>query len=894
MTILKRIVRGLRVLVRSSSVERELDEEIRLHLELETEKNLRAGLSPGEARRQARLAFGSVEVAKETYREGWGLAWLRDAASDARFAVRALRRNPVLAAAAVVTLAIGIGANTAIFSAVNAVILRPLPFPRADRLVMLWESNPDFNWHEATAAPANFLDWRERVPAFADVAAYAGFLPSTTLTGEGRPRLLKSAVVTGNFFSVLGVHAEVGRMLRDGETWQAGGSVGSTGGRPQQVAIISDRVWRQSFGADPGIVGRTVTLDGEPVQVVGVAPAWFGFPSEDIDVWTPFGWDPTNRTKASFRRAHWVRVVGRLKPGVSVATADAQLQVVVKRLQREYPTLNHHMGAGMTPLHAFLVRETRRPLIILLSAVGLLLLIACANVGNLLLVRAADRERETALRLTLGAGKGRLVRQVLTESTVLSLIGGLAGLAVGWWGTRALVTLQPEGMLPIHDIRMDWGVLAYVLAISTASGVLFGIAPALWSGRRVPAEVLREGGRGAAGRRVHRWGNALVVAEVAIALLLAVGAGLLVRSFWLLEQVDPGFDPHGMLTVELAPQGDRYDTGDKLIAFYNALVTRARGLPGVTSAAATSEVPLTSWGWTSQFTAIGWAPDHYGDEVAYGEVTPGYFRTMHVPILRGRALTPRDDQNAPMVVVINETLAKEYFPGQDPIGQRVAFDKVPDSTSVWRTIVGIVGDEHQTELGVDTKAQFIAPYAQEPRTRMFLVMRTTGDPTTLGPSVRNLVAQLDPDLAIVSMRTMDEVRAASLARQRFLMTMLLVFAGAGLLLAVIGVYGVMAQLARRRTREMGIRLALGAEGAQVRWLVVRHGLGLVVLGLGIGLAAALLATRAMRAFLYHVTPADPATFIGVPLLLVLTALAATWIPALRASHTDPAATLRED
>ena len=485
MRILKGTRLRLRALFAKSATDRDLDEEIRLHLELETDKNIRAGMRPGEARRQALLAFGGVEQTKERHRDGWGIRWIHELVADSRYALRVMRRNPVLAGAAIVTLALGIGANTAIFSAVNAVILRPLPFAHPDRLVMLWESNPEYGWRQETAAPANMLDWRAQVRGFQDVAAYADFDVPVTLSGAGAPRLLKGTLVTGNFFSVLGVPAETGRMLRDAETWDTGA----------HVAVISDRLWRNQFDRDPAIAGRSIVLNGRQVQIVGVAPPSFNYPSQDVDLWAPVRWNQADRDKASFRRAHWLRPIARLQPGVTLDEADAQLQIVVTRLQKQYPAINRVMGAGMTPLHAFLVRDTRQPLTLLLAAVALLLLIACANVGNLLLVQAAGRDREAAMRLTLGAGRWRLVRQALTESLMLSAMGGAAGLLLGWWGTQGLLALQPAGLLPVSDVGIDWRVLAYIVAATTASGLLFGTAPALWNSRRVPADVLREGGR---------------------------------------------------------------------------------------------------------------------------------------------------------------------------------------------------------------------------------------------------------------------------------------------------------------------------------------------------------------------------------------------------------------
>jgi putative ABC transport system permease protein len=879
------VIRWLRLLARRAAADRELDEEIRLHLDLETEKNIRAGLSPDEARRRAVLAFGGVAATREAHHEARGVSWLEDAAADARHALRAFRRSPALAGAAVVTLALGIGANTAIFSAVNAVILRPLPYPEAARLVSLGEDNPEYGWVHAQVAPANMLDWREQVAAFADVAGYVDIATTVTLTGEGEPKVLSSAQVTGNFFSVLGVRARVGRTLEAGESWAPG----------PRVAVVSDRLWRERFGANPGVIGRTVELSGRPVQVVGVLPPGFGFPAEAVDVWLPTRWDPADRDRTYFRRAHWLRAIARLRPGVTLGEAAAQLQTVVRRLQQQYPATNRVMGADLLPLHRAIVGDTGLPLLVLLGAVALLLLIACANVGNLLLAHAAGHEREAAVRLALGAGRGRLLRQALAESLVLAGLGAVAGLVLGSWGTHVLVRLQPPGMLPVRSVSVDWPVLGYVSFLAVAAGLLFGTAPAAWSGRRLPAEALKEGGRGdSAGRRMRRWTDFLVVAEVALALALTVGAGLLVRSFSRLLRVEPGFDGRGVLTVSLTLPPARYDVADKAAVFWNELVRRAGALPGVTAAAATSNLPLSPPHWSSDFFIYGREPDQYGVDVVHREVTPGYFSTMRVPLLRGRDFTEQDRSGAPPVVLINEALARAYFPNEDPLGKRVAFDRTPDSTSFWHTIVGVVGDEHQTTLTTSPKIEFIAPVAQDPRLHMTLVVRTGGAPLAVAPLIRQLVRELDPRLAIQWVRTMDAVGVASLATQRFLMTLLVVFAGTGLVLALVGVYGIMAQVAKARTREIGIRLALGAQGSGVRWLVVRYGLRLAVAGLAAGVTVGSWGARAMRPLLYDIGPGDPATFLAVSGLLLLTATAASWLPAAKASRADPATVLRAE
>ena len=868
--------------------------ELAALLEEHTAYLMARGMSAEEARAEAirRLGPGLPEATADLHRSAQhrerrmrAHEWLDDLGADLRYALRTLRRSPSLAATAIITLALAIGANTAIFSAVSAVMLRPLPFAEPSRLVALWEENPDFHWYQSDAAPANMLDWREQAGVFSDVAAYPSFPGTATLTGYGEPRLLQAQTVTGNFFDVLGVRADQGRTFRWEETWNTA---------PRAV-VLSHRVWRTVFGADPAIVGKSVQLSGREVEVAGVLPAGFSVPGLDVDVWQPIRWDPASRAQAFFRRAHWLRVVGRLKPEVSLESANAALQTVVKRLQTDFPETNTRMGAGLTPLHEFLVGKTKLPLLVMFGAVAVLLLIACANVANLLMVRAAGRERESAVRLALGAGRGRLLRQSLAESAVFAGVGGMTGVALGWWGTRALMALQPSGMLPVGNVSMSWTVLAYAFAATVLCAVVFTIAPTVWILRRVPADVLRDEGRTASGsHRARRWSEVLLVTQVAMALALTLGAGLLVRSYLLLQRVKPGFDATNVLAMAISLPGVRYDSARKVLAFYADLEREARALPGVEAAAAVSEVPLSGPTWSSQFAVDGRPPMVAGSHVVHRELTPGYQQVMRVPLKSGRLFTEADRASVPMVVLINETLARTYFKSEDPVGQRISFDRVPDSSSTWRTIVGVVGDERQTGLGEPVRPEFVAPYAQDPRAAMTLVVRTQGDPALLTPALRRIIARLDPLLAISSVRTMADVRAASLGRDRFLTALMLSFAGVGMVLGMVGIYGVVAQLARRRMREMGIRIALGANAAQVQWLVVRHGMLLTAVGIVVGVAVALGTTRIIRTLLYEVAPADPVTFVAVPALVLFTAAVASWLPARRAGRADPCQVLRSD
>ena len=877
-----RIALRLRALFRRAAADRDLDEEIRFHIEHEHEKNLGRGMTDSDAWRRALVSFGGIQQVREAHRDVRGLPWLSDVRGDVRFALRTLARHPALAGAAVITLALGIGANTAIFSAVDAVILRPLPFPAPDRLVMLGENNPEKNWHMETAAPANYLDWKDQVRAFQDIAAYSGGASHLTLTGIGDPQLLAIASVSGNFFSVLGGRAELGRGFTDAETWDTA----------RTQVVLSDHAWRTRFGADSAIVGRTIQLDGRPRQVIGVMSPAFTFPASP-DLWISEGWDAAARTQVWFRRAHWLRAIARVKPGVSLDEANAQLQVVVKRLQHQYPVTNRVMGAGLVPLHTYVIGDTRTPLLVLLAASALLLLIACANVGNLLLVHANSRAPEVAVRLALGAGPWRLARQMLTECIVLSLVGGLAGCALAWIGTRTLGFLAPAGTLPATGVHLNWAVLSYTFAVTTACGVLFGIAPALWSARRAPGDAIKEAGRGRhEGRRMRRWGEALAMAEIALALMLTAGAGLLVRSLWRLERVPPGFDPHGVLALGIELPEARYDSAAKAIAFGDAVIERVRSLSGVTDAAIASHLPLSGTEWTSDFSIAGRRPDEAGSEVAHREVSPDYFRTMREPVRNGRVFSALDRKGSTPTVVINDALARRFFLGRNPVGQRLTFDRLPDSTSIWRTIVGVVGSEHQVSLDAEPKIEIFTAQAQGPSGNMFVIARTDGHPEALIPQVRRVVHELDPQLAVVETHTLHDVVARSMAHARFLTTLLLVFAIVGLTLAVVGVYGVMAQLAQRRTHEMGIRLALGAPRTAVRWLIVRHALGIVIPGLAIGTAGALLATQALRSVLYRTAPSDPLTFVAVPLALAISAIVASWLPAAQASRADPAQALR--
>ena len=885
--MLRRIRMVLRSLVDRAGTERDMNDELRFHIEQEAESYVRQGMPPQEAMRRARLAFGSVDEARERHRDQRGSRGLEDLVGDIRYAVRTLWRDRALAFAGVATLALGIGAITAVFSAVDAVMLRELPFRQPSRLVQVWEENPDRGWHENVVAPANYVDWRESAAGFEGMAAYTDYQSNVTLLGHGEPRLLTAAYTTGNFLAVLGVRPQLGRGFDPADDWDNG----------QRPALLSDRVWRTVFGADPEIVGKSLSTGGtRPWEIVGVMPAGFSLPSPNTDVWFPMLWGSAYRESIGFRRAHWIRVVGRMKPGISVAQADASLQTVVRRLQDDYPATNTRMGAGITPLHEWIVGDTRLPLIVLLSAAGVLLLIACANVGNLLLVHALGRSRDISLRFALGATRRRVASQALAESLVLSAIGGMAGLAVGWAGAKALMTMQPAGLLPITEIRIDERVFLFALAVTTLSGLAFGIAPALMSTRQSPANALHGGSRTVTGGAVRRWGRWLVVGEIGLAVILTIGAGLLLRSYERLSSVPAGFDARGVLTASVNIPGSGYNTPARVKDFYQSLVERAAGLPGVEQAAAIRALPVTQPSWSSSFAVRGRPPMEQATDVLHREVLGPYFQVMRVPLIAGRAFAPTDRDGAPQVVVINEAFAKQYFPNEDPIGQQITYDHVPGPGAVWRTVIGVVGSERQGSLAVPARPEIFAHFVQDETRAMHLVVRAAPgtEPAALAPSVRRLVADLDSLLALNSLRPMTEVHAEATSRERFISVLVLVFATSGVALALVGVFGVLAQLVQSRWREMGIRLALGAQRSDVRWMIAAHGARLLAAGILAGVLIALGATQVLESLLFEVRPTDTVTYLGVVVAVAIAGMLAAWLPAWRASAANPASTLRSD
>ncbi|MBK8250826.1 MAG: ABC transporter permease [Gemmatimonadetes bacterium] len=867
----------LRALIAPRVAERDLDEEMTFHLEQETARWRREGLGAVEARQRALASFGGMEVTKEALRDGRGGRPLHDAGRDLRYAFRLFRRQPLLAGTVLLVLSLGIGASVAVFTAVNAVLLRPLPFPEPERLISLWESNPLKGWVQETAAPANMLDWEAQVPALDGVAAWVPFDDEVSVVTGDRATSLSVTGVTGGFFSVLGVAPILGRGFEPRETWST----------PTRVTVLSHATWRDHFGSDPNIVGRTIRADGHDVEVIGVMGPDFAFPSASTELWVPTRWEAASRDQDWFRRAHFVRPFARLRAGATVAQVNAQLDGVMRQLEARHPVINEQMRAGAGPLQEFLVGASRTPLLVLLGATVLLLVIACANVGTLLLVRATTREREVVMRRALGASRGRIARQAFMESGVLALAGGAVGMWLGAMGLRLIATYQPPGLLPVTDLSIDARVVLVVAVACLVCAVVFGAVPALWSAQRPAADALREATRStSASQRARRWVTTLVMAEVALGVMLTVGAGVFVRSYRSLLRVDPGFDPRGVSVVSLTLPGARYETGEQINGFYDALLERVRALPGVEGAALTTVLPLTGGGYTSDFVIQGMGEAGTGREVRHRQVSADYFHVMKVPLLTGRVFEPGDVRTAEPVVLINRAMAERYFKGRDPIGAFITQDLVPDSASTWRRVVGVVGDERGRDVTAEPGLDMIEPIAQDRSNGFHLMVRSANPASVVLPAIQRTIASLDPTIAPSAMRTMEDIRGLSVSRNRFLALMITLFAAVGGVLAVVGVYGVVAHATQRRLPEMGIRLALGAPVAGLRWLVVRQGLALAAGGVALGVAGVVAMRGAIVGFVHGVSPLDPFTVGWVTMAVLGTAVLAAWLPARRMNRSD--------
>ncbi len=815
---------------------------------------------------------------------------MRTFLQDLRFGVRTLLKSPGFALVSVLTLALGIGANSAIFSVVNGLLLRPLPYAESERLAIIWTHSPGANVAQDWPSPGQFAAVKSQTSVFEDLALVHG--SSSNLSVDGGAERVGVVRATSNLFPLLGVRPALGRVFLPEE---------DAPGRPS-IVVLSHGLWQRRFGSDPNIAGRAITLNGQSYTVVGVMPADFALGYEVLptvgaiqqpDVLLPLA---LTAERMESQGDENYNILTRLRPGATVGQAQSELDLIPSRLGQQFPDdypPSRAFRLSVRPLLEQVVGDVRTSLLILLGAVGFVLLIACANVANLLLARAAVREKEMAVRTAIGAGRWRIVRQLLTESVALSFVGGALGLLVAFWGLDALRSLAPANIPRLQNVTLDGRVLLFTSAVTMLTGVLFGLAPALRGSRVNLGETLKEGARGSTGGGGQRLRNALVVTEVALSLVLLVGAGLLIRSFMRVQQVEPGFDERGVLSLRLSVGGTGYQ-GERTTEYFDQLLKRVRALPGVESAGAASIIPLSGGiGWGS-VTIEGYVPTTGQEAIQadYRIAGTGYFETMRVPLLSGRHFDERDAvKDAPKVAIIDEKMARTYWPGQEAVGKRLK-PGGPDSDSPWRTVVGVVGGVKQYALDTDSRVTIYMPFGQSPSGTMYVVARAAGDAETLAPAVVREARAIEPNVPVFDIKTMEQRLSESLARRRFAMLALGLFALVAMALAAVGIYGVMSYSVAQRTREIGVRVALGARGRDVLGLVIKRGMLLALAGIGAGLAGAFALTRVMGSLLFGVSATDPLTYAAISALLAAAAFLACYLPARRATKVDPMVALR--
>lgn len=879
-------------LLRIKKLDADLDEELRAHIDMATEENRRRGMNEQEARTTALRAFGGVTQIKERYRTERGLPWISTTMQDIRFSARILVRNPGFTSIAILTLALGIGGNTAIFSVVNGVLLNPLPFPHSEQLVALHESKPNFP--RGSISYPNFLDWQRENHSFSSIAIARGY--PFILTGRGDAEQVNSEFISADFFSVLGLYPLMGRTFTPAEE--------QSGAAP--AALISEGLWRRKFNGAANVLGQAITLDGRNYAIVGVIPARFHLRFSNFseqDVYVPIRqWGNSSLMRRSAGLA--IHGIARLKPGVTLQQAKADMDEVTRNLAAAYPDANQGTGASIVPLKEQMVGDVRPFLLVLLGAVGFVLLIACVNVASLLLARSAARGREFAVRIALGASRTRVIRQLLTESLLLGLTASAISLFPAVWGTHAALKLLPAALPRAEEIGLDFRVLAFTMAVTLLTSTLFGLAPALRSSQANPQLAIKEGGRGLSGTR-HRALDTFVVVEMAVALVLLTGAGLMIRSLVELWSVDPGFNPHNVLTFGMSSPPSIGDaSSDKIRATFRALDDRLASTPGVTAVS-----PV--WGalpMAGDDERLFWldsqpkpASDHDMNWALDYIVGPDYLRVMQIPLKRGRFITRQDDERSPLVAVVDDVFAHKYFPGQDPIGKRI---RMSDSGNAIE-IVGLVPHVKQWSLDLDDtqslRAELYLPCMQMPEnllsgmhTGSEMVVRYEGSLDAVSDALRSTSRQISAEQVICGYQTMDSVISDSIASRRLAMILLGAFAVLALVLACIGIYGVMACVVSQRTQEIGIRMALGAQRKDVLLLVLRHGARLAFLGIVFGTASAVVLTRLMASLLFRVSPTDPAVLAGVSVILSLVAIAACMQPARRAASIDTMQALRSE
>jgi predicted permease len=852
--------------------------ELQVYLEIETEENISRGMPPNEARHAAHRKLGNPARIREEIFVMNSLGFLETLWQDIRYGARMLRKNPGFTIIAVLTLALGIGANTAIFSVVNAVLLRPLPYRNSNQLVVLRETSPRVG--PVSVSYPNFLDWRQQSHAFTQMAAVhnMGF----NLSGVTQPENIEGLAVSPNFLSLLGVRPLLGRDLLPSEE-----APGTT-----PVVLLSYQLWQSHLSADPNVAGRSVTLDGRSFTIVGVMPPAFRSP-EKSDVIAPIGvWAKDMMARGERDDTD---VVGRLASGVTFSQARVEMDTIAARLAKEYPETNEGAGVNMMSMRDVFVSDTRPAVLVLFAAVVLVLLIACVNVANLFLVRGAARAKEIAVRRAFGASRGRVIRQMLTESLVLSLIGGALGILLGVWGVTGLGHLIPPDSFQGMDVRMDRSVLLFTGAIVVLVSIAFGLFPALQATRPDVQETLKEGGRSStAGTGQHRLRSALAIAETALALVLLVGAGLMMKSLFRLLQVNPGFQPERVLQMEMYLRSSQYSTPEAMKNFWQQVLDRTRAIPGVESVALGTNVPMSFNHHRGDITIEGQpqpAPGEYAHP-DYHIVSPGYTETLAVPLLRGRSFVDADNESGLPVAIINTALARRYWPNEDPVGKRILLGHRSSETNKWLTIVGLVGDTKLYGLANPSRFEVYLPFRQHPEDDMNLLVRSAADSASLTAAIRQAVAAIDKDQPVFAIATMQQLVDDSVATRRLTLILLGLFSTLALILAAIGIYGVVSYSVALRTHEIGIRMALGAQQKDVLRLVLGQGARLAFWGAAIGLIAALGFTRLLSSLLYAVSANDPLTFAAVAVLLVSIALVACYIPARRALRVDPMVALR--
>ena len=863
-----------------------MDEEFASHIRDRAEDLVRDGALPRDAERKARLEFGGYQKFKEESREAIGVHFVETLLQDARCALRMLRKAPGFAAIAILTLALGIGANTAIFSVVYAILLKPLPYPHAEQLFNLSQRESRDESVKTGFSYLNFSDLRDQNQIFSGVAGAQEH--ELTLTGHGEPQIVSTSVVTSDFFSVFGQNPIVGRVFLPGD-----GKIGAPA-----VVVLSEGLWRSSFNADPNVVGTAIDLDKRSFTIVGVVPAGFRFPllTKGEQIWIPLPQDPLFGSWLGRRGGHWLQVTGRLKPGVSMGRAQAELRAMSAHFAENFPAENDGWEISMMPLQQMIVGDVKSALLVLLGAVGLVLLIACANIANLLLSRATSRAKEIALRTTLGAGRSRIIRQLLSETAVLSLLGGLAGVFLAYAGVRGLVSSLPATLPQVNEIRVDHFVLAFAFLLSAFASGAVGLIPAFYMANSNLQTNLREGsgrsGLGSGGRRARSF---LAAAEIALAMVLLVTAGLLIRSFAALTAVNPGFQVQNIVKADISLPRAQYATPQQWASFAENLLNGIKSQPGLQDSAVAIPVPLADGQVNLAFDIEGLPPVSAGSSrtADYVSVSPDYFQVMSIPLMRGRLFEQRDIFSSPRVALVNSAMARIYFPHENPVGKRLIFGFPPDG-DVPREIVGVVGDVRDVSVGDEPGPMMYVPYSQAPFPGAGLVVKSTLNAAGVTAAIRREVAKIDKDLPVSDVAQLASVVEESVAQPRFRTFLLVLFAAMALILATIGIFGVISYSVSCRSQEIGIRVALGASRRAILRMVLQETLFIAALGLALGVPCAMAGSRLLGHMLFNVSPNDPVTIITVAVTLLATAILAGYIPARRAMRTDPMITLRHE